>query len=120
MDKVSKPIEDFLEYLREAEQQYHMAEAEEIESNAETQDILHSIELEDHDYHGYAKRAKELKDIRKRRREAKDTMYKIASIVEWADTNGPVIKSLEQLLGNVRKAERNCENRIYTARTKKK
>lgn len=56
----SQGIEAFLSYLRETEKRYHMAELDEQEANDETQDILHSLELQDHDYHDFARLSKEL------------------------------------------------------------
>lgn len=37
-----------------------MSEVNEQEANNETQDILHSLELQDHDYHDFARLSKEL------------------------------------------------------------
>lgn len=102
----SQQVDDFLTFLRECEQQYHMAEAEEQGAGDITQDILHSLELEEHDYHEYAKLSKDLRDVRKRRRRAKDTMYVINPVLSWSEENRAVIKSLERLLGEIRKAER--------------
>lgn len=70
----SQGLDSLLSYLREAEQRYHMAETAEQEANDETQDILHIIELQDHDYHEFARLSKELKTVRQKRRDAKDTM----------------------------------------------
>lgn len=117
--EVSRQIDDFLQFLRDCEQRYHMAEAEEQETNNLTQDILHSLELEDHDYHGFARLSKELREIRQSRRRAKDTMDMTAPVLDWADKNRNFIKSLEQLLGTVRKAEKRTENRIYTPKARK-
>ena len=69
----SQGIEAFLSYLRETEKRYHMAELDEQEANDETQDILHSLELQDHDYHDFARLSKELRGVRQKRRAAKDT-----------------------------------------------
>lgn len=115
----SEPISAFLTYLRECEQQYRMAEDDEREANLETQDILHSIELENHDYHSLACLSGELKAVRQKRRASKDTMSTTVPVLEWVDSNRTVIKSLERLLGDVRKAEKNLDNRIYTPRTKR-
>jgi hypothetical protein len=120
MSEISKGIESFLNFLRETAQLYRISEANEQEANDITQDILHSLELEEHDYHSSAKLAKELKEARKMRRAAKDLMAVTAPVLDWADANRPVIKNLEQLLGCVRKAERNTEGRVYTPRTKRK
>ena len=115
----SEQIDRFLTFLRECEQGVHMAETDEQEANSATQDILHSLELEDHDYRTYAKLGKELRGVRRKRREAKDRLSVLALVLDWAEANRATIKSLERLLGDVRKAEKYTENRIYTPRTKR-
>lgn len=42
---ISQGLEGFLNWLRETEQQLHMAEQWEQEANDATQDILHRLEL---------------------------------------------------------------------------
>ncbi len=74
----SQQIDGFLTFLRDCEQQYRMAEAEEQDMNSAIQDILHSLELEDHVYRGFARLSKELREIRRQRRRAKDTMSVLA------------------------------------------
>lgn len=120
MENVSKYIEDFLSFLKDCSESYRIAEEEEFEQNNITQDILHSIELQDHNYYEYAAISKELKSVRKKRRNAKDTMSIIAPVISWISQNEKTIKSLENLLGTVRKAERSTENRIYTPRIQNK
>ena len=119
MTNTSQSIETFLTFLRETEQQYHMAEADEQEANDATQDLLHSIELEEHDHDEYARLSEELKTIRQKRRKAKDTMSETLPVLDWVETNRAVLKSLERLLGDVRKAEKNTEGRIYTTRVRR-
>ena len=116
---ISAHIESFLTFLRDTEQRYHMAEADEQEANDTTQDILHALELQDHDYHDYARLSKELKQVRQKRRQAKDTLSESAPVLDWLEANRATIKSLERLLGDVRKAEKNTQNRIYTPRARK-
>lgn len=116
----SKRIEEFLAFLREAEQEYRIAEADEQEANAETQDLLHSLELEEHTYNEYAKLSKEMKEIRKKRRYAKNKMAECLPILEWVEQNRVVMKSIERLLGDVRKAEKYTSGpKVYTPRVKK-
>lgn len=112
---VSKSIEDFLAFLREIEQSYYAADTEESEANAETQDLLHCIELEEHTYNEFAKLSKGLREIRKKRRKAKETMAQCSPVLGWIDQNRGVVKGLEALLGQVRKAERVSEgpNLVY-------
>lgn len=116
-DKISKGIENFLAYLREMEQLHNISLMNESEANDATQDILHSLELEEHDYHEIARLGKKLKEVRQSRRAAKDLIRQTYPIVEWAENNRSVIKGVEQLLGKVRKEEKNAEGRFYTPRT---
>lgn len=109
----SKGIEDFLKFLREAEEKFNIAQEEEIELNNQTQDILHFLELEKHPYHECAKLAKKLKTVREERRKAKDYIQETGPIMTWLENNRQAIKNLEQLLGTVRKAEKSTANRIY-------
>lgn len=118
-EEVSKKIEEFLSFLRECETLCHMAESDEQEANYATQDILHSLELEEHDYRDFAKISKELKTVRKKRREAKDTIAVMSCVVKWAEDNKNTIKSLERLLGDTRKVIKSWDTRIYIPRTKR-
>ena len=113
----SEQIERFLNFLREARQEYDIAAAEETEANNATQDLLHSLELDDNKYHDSARIALALKQIRKERREAKDKEVKLQPIIDWSAENIRVIQELEQLLGAVRKAERNSVGRRYIPKT---
>ncbi len=113
----SEQIEKFLNFLREARQKYDIAAAEETEANNATQDLLHSLELDDNKYHDSARIALALKQIRKERREAKDKEVKLQPIIDWSAENIRVIQELEQLLGAVRKAERNSVGRRYIPKT---
>ena len=117
--KFSEGVESFLDLLREAESAYRISDATEQEANARTQDYLHSLELESHTYHEYAAISKELVEIRQERRKAKDTMAVTALICEWIENNNKTIKSLEHLLGELRKTETKQENRFYVPKAKK-
>lgn len=120
MKNYSKTIDDFLCFLREAEQDYKIANQEEQDANGETQDILHELELLDHKYHEFAQLSKELKEIRIKRREAKNIIESTGPIISWLENNRQTVKNLEQLLGTVRKAQRSVENnKIYTPRVRK-
>lgn len=116
----SNQISQFLSFIKDCEQRYRMAVDDEEEMNRVTQDILHDIELEEHSYHEFAKLSKQLKEVRENRRKAKDTMKVMLPIVNWAETNANMIKSIERLLGEVRKAEKSLENRVYVKRSNPK
>ena len=113
----SQQIETFLSFLRECEQQFHIAEADELEANAVTNDIHHDLELAEHSREDLAELAQALSKVRRKRRTAKDAMAELGPVLAWLDENRAVVKSLERLLGEVRRAERRTENRVYTPRT---
>lgn len=113
----SQSLSDFLEFLRKSQQDYNIAVDIELTKSKETQDILHKIELDDIKYHEYAKLAKALKSIRNERREAKNIQLQLAPLVGWIKENQNVVRGLERLLGEVRKAETNIKNAHYYPRT---
>lgn len=113
----SMQIETFLNMLKEAESEYnHAAEQVELE-NKRTSDYLHKLELEDMPYNERAKLSTKLKACRKRRRKNKDVFEELEPVVQFVQTNQPIIKKLEQTLGAVRKQEKYHENRQYFPRT---
>lgn len=87
------------------------------DADNETQDILHKLELGNNSYHETAGLAKLLRTVRQERREAKDNALMTAPVVDWVEENERVIKSLERLLGAVRKAEKSTEGRYYNPKT---
>lgn len=62
--KASKDLERFLDFLKSAESQLDQAMAGQQEAEAETQDILHSLELEKHSYHEMAALSRKLAEVR--------------------------------------------------------
>lgn len=110
-------LEEFLRSLRSAEEVLHIADTDIQETNAQTQDILHALELEDRGYHDMAKLAAKLKEVRQQRRKSKDLQEILTPVVNWIEDNRAVIKSIERLLGDVRKIEKRSNTRIYTPRT---
>ncbi len=113
----SQSLSDFLEFLRQSQQDYSIAADIETTKSKETQDILHKIELDDVKYHDYAKLGKALKSIRNERREAKNIQLQLAPLVGWIKENQNIVRGLERLLGEVRKAETNIKNAHYYPRT---
>lgn len=67
--KASKDLERFLDSLKNAESQLNQATAGQQEAEAETQDILHSLELEKHSYHEMAALSRKLAEVRQARRQ---------------------------------------------------
>lgn len=117
--KASEHISGFLEFLRECEENYSIAIDQEQDANNETQDILNRIELYDDGYHDMAKLVKALKGALKNQRVAKDKEIVLEPIVLWTSKHDTkeAVKRLEQLLGDVRKAEAKTESRGYIEKT---
>lgn len=114
---LSESIKDFLDFLRDVETTYAAYSATEVEANAETQDLLHFLELADQDEATKIAVCNRLKEVRHDRRKAKDYVTQATPVITWIETNRQTVKSLEQLLGSVRKEERRGENRIFAPRT---
>lgn len=113
----SKSIEVFLAFLRETEQAHSMAVADEKEANDASQDILHAVEFNTYNPRKTAHLVKTLQTVRKSRRTAKETIELSSPILEWIEENQSAVRSLERLLGDVRKAERRIEGRTYSPKT---
>lgn len=114
---LSEGIKGFLDYLRDVETTYAAFTTAEVEANSETQDLLHFLELTDQDEATKIALCNRLKEVRNERRRAKDYVTQAGPIVSWIEANRQTMKSLEQLLGAVRKEERRGENRIFAPRT---
>lgn len=69
--KNSDRIKAFLDWLREVRRDYNIAVEDERVANDQTQDILHSLELDENSYHQSARLSRALRNIRRNRREAK-------------------------------------------------
>lgn len=115
----SETISSFLEFLKECDRQYD-AQYEFVGiKDKESQDLLHKLELQPLTYHQTARLASELRQVREDRREAKDQVAVLTPVMEYYRSNTTAIKTLERMLGEVRKAEKSLENRIYIPRVLK-
>lgn len=115
----SDTISEFLDFLRESADQYSAEYDNVHEKDLESQDLLHKLELQSLTYHQEAHLAADLKKVRAARRNSKDAVTVLEPIKEYCETNASTIKSLERLLGEVRKAEKSLENRFYVPRVLK-
>lgn len=79
--RYSEVISEFLNLIREVQQEYNIAIAEEQDANNATQDILHNIELCENKYHDYARLSIALREVRQQRRRAKDKEQELQPIV---------------------------------------
>lgn len=115
--KQSNQIAAFLQFLRNSEQEFLAATDEESLAELETQDILHRLELNNDNYRDTAKLGQTLRRVRQERRGAKDTVELAKPINSWLIEHKNVVKSLERLLGEVRKVEERQEKRVYIPKT---
>lgn len=117
-EKASGRIKGFLDFSREAWEDYGLALDRVGDADRETQDILHWLEFNaGASEKDKLKMADALGEIRRERRKAKNAAEILKPAVDWSTENGPVRKRLERLLGDVRSVEKNTENRCYLDRT---
>ena len=81
-----------------------------------TQDILHSLELNDLKYNERAKLATRLAEVRKQRRIYKDAVEELEPVSDFLEDNKKLLNNLGALVGNVRKQEKYHSNRQYYPR----
>lgn len=113
----STELNSFLSFLRTCEESNRLAILTENDMDRQTQDILHNIELNENSQYDYICQGFTLRDIRRKRRKAKDIKEATAPICNWMKENRKVINDLERLLGDIRKQEKQAQNRSYTNRT---
>lgn len=116
--KTSEHVEQFLRFLDDCGEQFRIAEVELEQVSAETQDLLHRLELYDDRYHETAALAKKLREVRRRRRVAKDTKTRLEPVVVWYDSHKKEIGAMQRLLGEIRKIESRQSVRAYVPKTK--
>ena len=118
MKKYSEEIEHFLGFLEQCKADLKEAEKQEVLADKQTQDILHCLEFQELSLHDYIALSIEQKNIRQNRRKAKDARETLTQFVDFVSANKRFIDQLTQMLGKVRKAEKNVEKeRHYVDRT---
>ena len=113
----AEQFQQLLKFISQCQANFSIAETIQEDTEAETQDILHKLELEEITYHEYARLSKALKKVRIERRKAKDTIEQLGPLVTWVVQNNKVIKELERVLGEMRKVEKNMQYRHYNPKT---
>lgn len=119
MVKYSETINDILNFFDDAEITYKEAIAKRNETEAEIQDLLHELELEDLSYHDKGKVVKELTLLRKERREAKYTIQQLDPVLIFIKNNTKALEALGRTYDDVVKQERltDPESVIYNRKT---
>ena len=116
----TKNIENVLELFRRAKTELNVANDELKYCDDKTQDYLHELELVDHTYHERGRIAKELVELRQKRRAAKDRIELMIPIVNWAVQHKSSIDGLQRVLGEMRKIDEKQANRMYFYRADEK
>ena len=109
----SKEIEDVLKLFREADEEAAQASEDQRLCEDKQNDILHDFELVDHTHNERGHLGKELTEIRRRRRAAKNTSELLYPLCDWISRNQPAINALQRTLGEMRKVEEKQKNRLY-------
>lgn len=126
--QVSKQIENFLNFYAQAKADYLYAQEQLDKCQQYTQDILHSLELDNLPYKERCKLMTKLTTCRKDRRYWKDQVEELAPIVNVfsvtnttdqankanVERNGKVINILREALGQTRRQENYHRERKYT------
>ncbi|MBR3503820.1 MAG: hypothetical protein IKO07_06200 [Clostridia bacterium] len=109
----SKGIEDVLRVFREADEESFQAYEEQKACEDKQNDILHDFELVEHSHNERGHLGKELTQVRRQRRVAKNTLELLAPLCDWISKNQAAINALQRTLGEMRKVEEKQKNRLY-------
>ena len=117
--KFSDTISAFLNMVQEAESDYEWNYEEVHRLDGLTQDLLHTLELEDTHYRETAKIGTQLKKCRQLRRESKDTTMILQPLIDFLDSEKgrQAINLMKEMLGKTRKVEDMMTRRVYRFRT---
>lgn len=116
--RFSQTVSDFLQMMDGAVKDYNWNYEEVNRMDKLTQDYLHKLELENLGYKERAKVATQLALCRKARRECKDTVEVLESLVGFleSDKGRNLTNLMREVLGQTRKAEERMKTRTYRPR----
>ena len=105
------------EIIQEATRQNTMAVNELNYCNKRQEDLLHEIELGSSNRHTLGKLAKELRDIRIRRRLAKNTISIVQPILKWSEAHAAAKNKLFNAIGESRRNAKELSENTYRYKT---
>jgi hypothetical protein len=114
--KASEIISDFLQLLRESEPDYEYNYSEVHRMDLLETDISHKFELVGMTHHQYAALGKKVKECRQERRVYKDRVELLEPIRDYYLGNKKAYNDITRLLGDIRKVEKQQEDRCYMPR----
>ena len=109
----ARDLERVLRFFREAGEAEIIASDEQTILENRQQDILHEFEFVNLTHNERGHLGKELTEVRRRRRAAKNTCELLKPLCDWIANNGNAIKALQKVLGEMRHAEERQKNRLY-------
>ena len=115
--KRSEKLSEFLNFICQVKPEYDYYLDVQADAEAKILDLLHEIELVPHNAFDMVKIYKQLRESRKQRRLAKDSIRELTPLVTWVEDNKKEIEDLKRTLGDVRKVEKMEDGRIYLYRT---
>lgn len=115
--KRSEKLSEFLNFICQVTPEYDYYLDVQADAEAKILDLLHEIELIPHNAFDMVKIYKQLRESRKQRRLAKDSIRELTPLVTWVEDNKKEIEALKRTLGDVRKVEKMEDGRIYLYRT---
>lgn len=115
--KRSEKLSEFLNFICQVKPEYDYYLDVQADAEAKILDLLHEIELVPHNAFDMVKIYKQLRESRKQRRLAKDSIRELTPLVTWVEDNKKEIEALKRTLGDVRKVEKMEGGRIYLYRT---
>jgi Mg2+ and Co2+ transporter CorA len=115
-DDVIKIVYDFAQLLSKIEQEWDQIYEEIHKTDCEAGDLLHEIELTNFNaYEGY-KLAKQLQEVRQKRRKLKDTQEILQHLKDFYDNNKQLHITLFKLIKEMQKTKESLQSRSYTPR----
>lgn len=115
--KRSEKLSEFLNFICQVKPEYDYYLDVQADAEAKILDLLHEIELVPHNAFDMVKIYKQLRESRKQRRLAKDSIRELTPLVTWVEDNKKEIEALKRTLGDVRKVEKMEDGRICLYRT---
>lgn len=115
--KRSEKLSEFLNFICQVKPEYDYYLDVQADAEAKILDLLHEIELVPHNAFDMVKIYKQLRESRKQRRLAKDSIRELTPLVTLVEDNKKEIEALKRTLGDVRKVEKMEDGRIYLYRT---
>lgn len=115
--KRSEKLSEFLNFICQVKPEYDYYLDVQADAEAKILDLLHEIELVPHNAFDMVKIYKQLRESRKQRRLAKDSIRELTPLVTWVEDNKKEVEALKRTLGDVRKVEKMEDGRIYLYRT---